>query len=191
MNIRRKNINKQKSGIVLGFIVGLIVGLIVAVMIAMMMTRTPMPFHRQAKNDKADKQVSDALSPAIDPNQALNRKSETTKDTAPTPESMPPETVAKIESPKPSTDSDDKNDRAIYFLQTGIFKERPDADEMKARLAMLGFETRVTEGKSRDGTSTVSVYRVRVGPLKQAEMNKAQGKLSGNGIDASVIRIQN
>jgi len=188
--MRRKDINKQKSGIVLGFIVGLIVGLIVAVMVAMVMTRTPMPFHKQAKNDKLAS-ASSVPSPAVDPNQSLYGKGDAAKDVPKLPEDIPPEVAAKVEVPKPDTALDDKNDKTIYFLQAGVFKEKADADEMKAKLALLGFGARVTEGKSRDETSTAPVYRVRIGPLRQAEMNQAQGKLSGNGVDASVIRVQN
>ena len=72
-----------------------------------------------------------------------------------------------------------------YVLQAGAFRGQGDADTMKAKLALLGFEARVlpaeTEGRP--------IFRVRVGPYGQIEdMNRAREKLAENGIEATVIR---
>jgi cell division protein FtsN len=73
-----------------------------------------------------------------------------------------------------------------YFLQAGAFREQTDAENTRAKLALLGVEARVTERQSENGT----LYRVRVGPFNELEpMNKVRGKLSDNGVDAAVVRI--
>jgi cell division protein FtsN len=52
-------------------------------------------------------------------------------------------------------------------------------------LALIGFEARVTEKNSDTGT----MYRVRVGPINNAEtMNRMKAKLSENGVDVAIVR---
>jgi cell division protein FtsN len=77
-------------------------------------------------------------------------------------------------------------DKFIYFLQAGAFREQADAEGIRAKLAMLGVEARISERQSENGV----LYRVRAGPFGQLDaMNKVRGKLSDNGIDAAVIRV--
>lgn len=72
-----------------------------------------------------------------------------------------------------------------YFLQVGAFREQTDAENAKARLALLGFEAKISERQADTG----SLYRVRIGPFGQLEtMNRIRGKLSDNGVDAAVVR---
>lgn len=73
----------------------------------------------------------------------------------------------------------------LYYLQAGAFRDQNDAEGIRAKLALLGFEARITERPSENG----ALYRVRIGPLSQLEtMNRARTKLAENGIDAAVIR---
>ncbi len=75
----------------------------------------------------------------------------------------------------------------IYYLQAGAFREQADAENAKAKLALLGIEARITERPSDDGSV---LYRVRIGPLAQVDaMNKVRSKLSENGVDVAVVRI--
>ena len=54
-----------------------------------------------------------------------------------------------------------------------------------AKLALLGFEARISERPSDNGT----LYRVRVGPFGQLDtMNRMRGKLTDNGVDVAVVR---
>jgi cell division protein FtsN len=77
-------------------------------------------------------------------------------------------------------------DKWNYFLQAGAFREQTDAENTRAKLALMGVEARVTERQSENGT----LYRVRIGPFAQLEaLNKVRGKLSDNGVDAAVVRI--
>ncbi|NEX63266.1 SPOR domain-containing protein [Noviherbaspirillum galbum] len=73
-----------------------------------------------------------------------------------------------------------------YYLQAGAFRDQGDAEGMRAKLALIGVEAKVSERQSDSGL----LYRVRVGPFGQMDaMNKVRGKLSDNSIDAAVVRV--
>lgn len=90
---------------------------------------------------------------------------------------------AKTETAKAEPTAEDK---WSYFLQTGAFRERVDAESARAKLALLGFEAKVSERPSDNGT----LYRVRIGPIAQQEaVNRMRSKLSDSGVDAAIVRI--
>lgn len=83
----------------------------------------------------------------------------------------------------PKTDAVDE--KYIYFLQAGAFREPSDAESARAKLALIGFEARISEKGSDNGT----LYRVRIGPFNQLEtMNRMRSKLSENSVDVAVVR---
>ncbi len=70
-----------------------------------------------------------------------------------------------------------------YILQAGSFKEFKDADNMKAKLALMGIESRVEKAKVGDATW----YRVKMGPLsKMSSVSSIRARLRQNGIDVVV-----
>ncbi len=72
-----------------------------------------------------------------------------------------------------------------YYLQAGAFRNSADAEAMKARLLMLGFDSSVQSAQVNGGT----VNRVRMGPFKGIdEMNRARSRLAEEKIDTSVVR---
>lgn len=74
-----------------------------------------------------------------------------------------------------------------YLLQAGSFRSFDQADQLKARLAMLGLETRVDSVTTDNG----EWHRVRVGPYKKLEdLNASRSQLKRNGIDAILIRLK-
>lgn len=77
-------------------------------------------------------------------------------------------------------------DKFNYYLQVGAFREQTDAEGMRAKLALIGVEAKVSERQSENGM----LYRVRVGPFGQLDaMNKVRSKLSDNSVDGVVLRI--
>ncbi|WP_151632201.1 SPOR domain-containing protein [Noviherbaspirillum aerium] len=79
-----------------------------------------------------------------------------------------------------------QDEKWSYYLQAGAFREQNDAENIRAKLALLGVEARISERQADTGV----LYRVRVGPFNQMDsMNKVRGKLSDNGVDAAVVRI--
>ncbi|UUZ50729.1 SPOR domain-containing protein [Massilia sp. B-10] len=62
-----------------------------------------------------------------------------------------------------------------------------DAENTRAKLALLGFEAAISEKPGDNG----SLYRVRIGPFAQADaMNKARSKLLDSGIDVAIVKNQ-
>ena len=76
---------------------------------------------------------------------------------------------------------------ARYLLQAGAFGASNDAEEVKAKIAMLGLGARVESGQANGRT----VYRVRMGPYASAgELAEAKQKLADSGLPAMAIRAQ-
>jgi cell division protein FtsN len=74
-----------------------------------------------------------------------------------------------------------------FYLQAGAFQKSADADNFKAKLAMMGLETDVQEVTLPDkGT----MHRVRVGPFgTPEEMNRVRNQLAQSGIQATVVKV--
>ena len=74
-----------------------------------------------------------------------------------------------------------------YFVQAGAFRTQPDADAQRAKLAMLGWEARVSE-REQNGRP---VFRVRVGPFsKRDDAEQLKDKLVAAGVDSALVRVQ-
>ncbi|MDB5790332.1 MAG: cell division protein, partial [Massilia sp.] len=79
------------------------------------------------------------------------------------------------------------DDKYVYFLQAGAFREISDAEATRAKLALLGFEAAISDRTSDSGV----LHRVRLGPFSQVEaVNKARAKLLDSGIDVAIVRNQ-
>ena len=203
---------RQHGGTILGLIIGLIIGLGIAVVVAMTINKTTLPFlNKQARPDRvelAPGQANDPNKPLYG-NKAASREAAKEFANAPAPvEPVPPNSVdpqaaknaaakevsltppaEKIKKPVPAKPTDtakaEGDEKWTYFLQAGAFRDQADAESARAKLALLGFEARLTERPSDNGT----LYRVRVGPFSQLEtMNRMRGKLTDNGVDVAVIR---
>jgi len=73
-----------------------------------------------------------------------------------------------------------------YWLQAGSFTAQSDAENLKARLALGGWEANVQEGTVPDKGIR---YRVRMGPYDDAdELNRMKAELARRGFDVAVIR---
>ncbi|WP_330969950.1 SPOR domain-containing protein, partial [Lysobacter sp. A3-1-A15] len=78
-------------------------------------------------------------------------------------------------------------DGSRYLLQAGAFKASGQAEELKARIALLGLGARVEAAQIDDTT----VYRVRMGPYGTAtDLAEAKRKLSGGGLESLAIKVK-
>ena len=173
----------------LGMFVGLIAGLAVSLAIAFYLNKTPVPFlTAKAKQSEKDK------APAIS--------------------GLPQGAVAAVPAEKPRFDfykilpgqeepvserelrdrmkaggrGQQEGPKDVYFIQAGSFQNPADADNQKARLAILGFESSVEPANLPDKGTW---YRVRLGPYnKLDEINKIRQALAQNNIDASLVKIK-
>ena len=76
----------------------------------------------------------------------------------------------------------------VYFIQAGSFQNPADADNQKARLAILGFESSVEPANLPDKGTW---YRVRMGPYtKVEEINRVRQSLAQAGISANLVKIK-
>ena len=72
-----------------------------------------------------------------------------------------------------------------FFLQVAAFKSSEEADQMRARLAFMGYEAQISETKK----DSLVFYRVRLGPYRSfEELNRAKTSLSENGLESTVVR---
>ena len=67
-------------------------------------------------------------------------------------------------------------DPFIYFVQAGAFGKAEDAEEQRAKLAMLGIAAKVTEREQAGRT----VYRVRLGPYQMQGRGRCRAVQSSN-----------
>ena len=76
-------------------------------------------------------------------------------------------------------------DAAGNYVQAGAFKVLSEAEALKARLALLGLESRVV--KFDQGEQVF--FRVRLGPYPRGEeLNRARNRLLEAGVDAVVVK---
>ncbi|HJU70828.1 MAG TPA: SPOR domain-containing protein [Paucimonas sp.] len=202
--------SRQAGGTLLGLIIGLIIGLGIAVVVAFMITKTPVPFMN--KVGRADKPGELTPGQSADPNTPMFGKQNAAREaakgfiketsvaaTAPADAALPSTDKPKLlesagTKPVDGKDAirnttvkpDPAQDKWIYYLQAGAFREHTDAESARAKLALQGFEAGISEKTSDNG----SLYRVRLGPYDQLEaMNRVRGKLSDSGMDVAVVRM--
>lgn len=92
----------------------------------------------------------------------------------------PQDITIKDEQPQPTHSYN-------YYLQVGAFQTEEEADNMKAKLALQGFEALVQTASIPDKGVW---HRVRVGPLNDLDqINKTKEELTNNGFKADLIKI--
>jgi cell division protein FtsN len=96
-----------------------------------------------------------------------------------------PDSESKVTEQEVKSSATIKQDS--YFLQIGAFENVDDADNMKAKLALQGFEAVV---QTADIPEKGVWHRVRVGPLTDVEqINKVRADLTLNGFNADLIKV--
>ena len=180
---------RSEGGFLLGMFVGVVLGLAVALGIAFYLNKSPMPF-QTAKPTKSDKDGGKA--PAI---AGLPQGSSVPQ--LPEKPKFDFYTILPKEEPVTEKELRDKARTArgqqeiskdVYFIQAGSFQNPADADNQKARLAILGFESSVEPANLPDKGTW---YRVRMGPYsKVEEINRVRQALAQSGIEASLVKIK-
>jgi len=200
---------KQRGGFVLGLIVGLLLGLAVALGVALYITKVPIPFINKVPQRTAEQDLEEALhNKNWNPNAALAGKSAKAASGAVNVAASAPETVEPVEKPteKPLEKAADKKpesraaaassasalasavaDPYVYFVQAGAFVKADDAEQQRAKLAILGFAAKVTEREQSGRT----VFRVRLGPMDGREEAEAlQRKIESSGNEANLVPVR-
>lgn len=98
----------------------------------------------------------------------------------------PPAAAASAAAPS-SRSAKSTAEPFIYFVQAGAFQSSDEAEQQRARLAMLGVETKLIEREQ----SGRPVFRVRAGPFnKQAEAEGVRDKLGAASVEALLVRVE-
>jgi len=78
-------------------------------------------------------------------------------------------------------------DPFIYFVQAGAYRTPEDAEAQRAKLSLMGVESKVTEREQAGRT----VYRVRAGPFNQKDdADSLKERLDGGGLETALVRVQ-
>ncbi len=175
---------RMRGGTLLGFMIGLVFGLSIAVVVAIIVTRAPVPFMN--KGNRAPEKVLEPKSQAEAPDPNAPLYSKVRPGTEPGVPPVPPAAVVAPPAAPPGPAPEAAGEaRPSYLLQAGAFRSSSDAEAMKARLALIGFEAKLLTAEVNGQT----MYRVRIGPYAQLDtMNRARARLAENGIEASVVR---
>lgn len=199
----------QRGGFAMGLIVGLLIGLALALAVALYVTKVPVPFvnkvpQRTAEQDAAETEKNKNW----DPNAGLGHKpgqktlapAASAAAPAATP-AVPPVAAAPKASAAPARDPaailaaregstvkpTPAADPFNYFVQAGAFAKPEDAEQQRAKLAIMGYEAKVTEREQSGRT----VYRVRIGPFPAKDAaDGAKEKLASAGVESALVRVQ-
>jgi cell division protein FtsN len=183
--------SSQSGGIIMGVVIGLLVGVGLALLVAWYLiksqpqerpgVRAPSaPSFMKPVPQKAEREEEEETSvapPQVDLNKPLQGKNAGPGVRDPIADIA----TGKTPDPKPEARGDTQ-----FYVQTGVFNQRADADAQKANLAMQGIQTQLSES-SVEG---VTVWRVRIGPFTSIEDTApTRSKLTIIGIKPTVIRV--
>jgi cell division protein FtsN len=174
----------QQGTTLVGLIVGLVLGLAIAVAVALYITNAPVPFVNKVRP------ASETVNPAVkgqlpDPNKSLYTQAPS-KAVAPEPAKSDAATDPKA-APPVEKGSVLAVEDSRFLLQAGAFSTPADADSMRARLALLGFDAKIFP-REQDGTT---LYRVRLGPYGNLDdVNRIRKTMTENGIDVQLVRLK-
>lgn len=178
---RKGNSRSSGGSLFIGILIGLVLGLGVALGVAWYINKMPTPFQQKAPPEKH--QPAKIAEPAKTPE----------KNGKPAAEAKPRFDFYKILPgvEEPATDQqlrDAKGAKESFYLQAGAFQNAPDADNLKARLALLGMQASIQTTTLPDRGVW---HRVRIGPYANVEeLNRTRDALKKNGIDTTLIKVR-
>jgi cell division protein FtsN len=181
--------NKGGAGtLMIGILIGLLLGLGLSLAVAWYINKMPTPFQtRSSQSGKGDSQKSTGNETAKVDEKSAKAESKPRFDFYKIlPGSEEPATDQQLrdaQQQKPTAQA-----REAFYLQAGAFQNAPDADNLKARLALMGMEASVQTTTLPDKGIW---HRVRVGPYTTVEdLNKARAALKQSGIDTTLIKVR-
>lgn len=182
--------NRNGTGsLLIGILIGLLLGLGIALAVAWYINKMPTPFlNRSGQPAKSEPAKSAAPESA-----RSDDKSGKAPDGKPRfdfykilPGTEEPVTEKQFNEAqqKPST----AQTKEAFFLQAGAFQNAPDAENMKARLALLGVGAEIQTTAVPDKGLW---HRVRAGPYTAIEdLNRTRDILKQNGIETALIKVR-
>ncbi|OAJ70538.1 sporulation protein [Methylobacillus sp. MM3] len=181
----------KNNAFLTGIMVGIILGIGISVAVAIMVTGGKSPF--------VDHETSAEPAPAAETAKEMNSAESAVpaENTEAKPDAnrfdfykiLPGESQVTEQEIQQSKEAQQNQPPAIenYFLQVGAFQTEEEADNIKAKLALLGLEAIVQTANVPDKGVW---HRVRVGPYSDLDqIGKARAELTKNGFNADLIKI--
>jgi len=191
----------DKGKVIAGVFIGMVLGITAAGGVAWYMLKKNPTVFLNKEQGKPEPQVASvpAIVPAfapplaasgVEPKQHFEFYKELTEKsdgTAPKGNSM---SASKSKGPIPVRQflaPPDVAAKDVYYVQAGSFQNMDDAEKLKAKLALSGFEA---------STQTVNIpdkgvwHRVRLGPYNSSEAGKTIAALKQSGITATQQHVQ-
>jgi len=189
---------KSHGGTLVGLFLGLVLGIVGAAAVVWYINKMPTPFKPQAQQPVANgkpapagQASAPAASPALlpgKPGDPVPEKRFQFYDILPGKVEAKVDPAAKPEQKDAKSENKDGKEPALkepLFLQVGSFQSAGDADNQKAKLALLGLEAAVQQVMLQDKVW----YRVRLGPYaKLDEVNRVRADLAKQGVEAAVVK---
>ena len=160
-----------------GILIGLLLGLVIAIAVALYINRGPSPFVEK---------VAPVPAPSGPASAKKEQEPEEKKLEFDFYKILPgwEEAVTDRQFKRPGT----SGDKEVYFLQVAAFPKPADADNLKARLALSGIESKIQTAELPDGSIW---HRVRVGPFSdQNELNESRQALKELNLEANLIKVR-
>lgn len=190
----RPSPKKGGSPLFSGILIGLVAGLAVAIGVAVYINFSPKPF---VSRDKPPAQPAEAAqAPAKGSDAAQKPAPADTPDKNDKTSGKPRFDFYTIlpGSEEPVSEQELKQAKKPegaakegYFLQVGSFQAAAEADNMKARLALLGLEAVIQTANIPDKGVW---HRVRIGPFASIDdMNRARALLAQNNLSSSLVKM--
>lgn len=156
----RKSTPRGSSGsLFIGILIGLVLGLGIALGVAWYINKMPSPFQQKAPAPRTEAQkpaVAEPARPADKTGKAVETK----------PRFDFYKILPGVE--EPATDQQLRDAKSVktksresFYLQAGAFQSAPDADNLKARLALIGMQASIQTTELPDRGTW---HRVRIGP---------------------------
>lgn len=179
----RKGGSRSSGGsLFIGILIGLVLGLGLALGVAWYINKMPNPF--QPKAPPAKSEPAKTVEPAKTPEKGGKAATE----------AKPRFDFYKILPgvEEPATDQQLRDAKGAtkesFYLQAGAFQNAPDADNLKARLALIGMQASIQTTTLPDRGVW---HRVRIGPYSNVEeLNRTRDTLKKSGIDTTLIKVR-
>ena len=178
--VRRGYAKRGKRSMGAGVMIGMLIGLVLALIVAAVVNFVPTPFVDRTQS------AVEPEHPLTPPRPAPVRKSAETVPPKPDFDfyTMLPE-LRQQEPPAVVPVSVPVLLPRQYFLQAGAFRSETEADNLKAKLALLGFEARIQAVKVADKGV---LHRVRLGPVgNPADAERLRNLLAQSDIQAELV----
>lgn len=186
--------SRSGGGLILGMFIGLIVGLAIALGVAFYLHKTPIPFLGGTKPATKDGKGAQTEPPKVagmpqggaSPGRGTDKPKYDFYKILPGGEE--PVSEKELKDAAKTSKQQPEAVRGVYFIQAGSFQNPADADNQKAKIALLGFESSVEPTVLPDKGTW---YRVRLGPYTTLEdLNRVRRVLTQNGIDANLVKVK-